>query len=109
MINKKISGLFKTKIGSNPAKIVHYSQTGKQLPQQIADIVEPTAIAIDPQGRLLVADNGPRQQVLIYDIKNQPVQVGTFGSKGGIYAGVPGEVQDLKFYGLTRSRYRCSR
>ncbi|BAZ27762.1 NHL repeat-containing protein [Cylindrospermum sp. NIES-4074] len=90
-----------SKNGSNPAKVGHYSQTGKKLPQQITDVIEPTAIAIDNQGRLLIAENGPRQQVLIYNIKNQPVQVGTFGSKGGIYGGVPGEVQNLKLYGLT--------
>ncbi|AFZ26773.1 hypothetical protein Cylst_4709 [Cylindrospermum stagnale PCC 7417] len=89
------------KSGSNAAKIGHYSQTGKKLPQQITDIVEPTAIAIDHQGRLLLAENGPRQQVLIYNIKSQLRQVGTFGTKGGIYAGVPGEVQDLKLYGIT--------
>ncbi|MEH2025393.1 hypothetical protein [Nostoc sp.] len=93
--------IIQSKNGGNPAKILHYSQSGKQLPQQIADIVEPTAIAIDHQGKLLVAENGPRQQMLIYDIKDQPVQVGSFGRKGGIYAGVPGEVRDLKLYGLT--------
>ncbi|MEH2190304.1 MAG: hypothetical protein V7K64_29735 [Nostoc sp.] len=93
--------IIQSKNGSNPAKILHYSQSGKQLSQQIADIVEPTAIAIDHQGKLLVAENGPRQQMLIYDIKDQPVQVGSFGSKGGIYAEVPGEVRDLKLYGLT--------
>jgi len=32
------------------------------------DVVEPTALAADNQGRLLVAENGPRQQVLIYNI-----------------------------------------
>ncbi|WP_298914460.1 hypothetical protein [uncultured Nostoc sp.] len=93
--------IIQSKNGGNPAKILHYSQNGKELPQQIADIVEPTAIAIDHQGKLLVAENGPRQQMLIYDIKDQPVQVGSFGCKGGIYAGVAGEVQDLKLYGLT--------
>jgi hypothetical protein len=93
--------IIQSKNGGNPAKILHYSQSGKQLPQQIADIVKPTAIAINHQGKLLVAENGPRQQMLIYDIKDQPVQVGSFGSKGGIYAGVPGEVADLKLYGLT--------
>ncbi|MHC5735825.1 NHL repeat-containing protein [Nostoc sp.] len=93
--------IIQSKNGSNPAKILHYSQSGKQLSQQIADIVEPTAIAIAHQGKLLVAENGPRQQMLIYDIKDQPVQVGSFGSKGGIYAEVPGEVRDLKLYGLT--------
>ncbi|MBW4645965.1 MAG: hypothetical protein KME23_23740 [Goleter apudmare HA4340-LM2] len=93
--------VIQTKNGGNPAKIVSYSPAGKQLPQQITKLVEPTAIAIDRQGRLLVAENGPRQQVLIYQITGNPVQVSTFGKQGGIYAGVPGEVQDLKFYGLT--------
>lgn len=93
--------IIQSKNGTKPAKIVHYSPSGKQLPQQITNIVEPTAIAINHQGKLLVAENGPRQQMLIYDIKSNPVQVGSFGCKGGIYAGVPGEVRDLKFYGLT--------
>lgn len=93
--------IIQTKKGSSPAKILHYSHTGKQLPQEITQVVEPTAIAIDPQGRLLVAENGPLQQILIYNVTNKPVQVGTFGTKGGIYAGNPGEVQDLKFYGIT--------
>ena len=89
------------KNGSNPAKIGYYSPEGKQLSPEITNVVEPSAIAVDRQDRLLVAENGPRQQVLIYQIKDQPVQVGTFGSQGGVYGGVPGEVQDLKFYGLT--------
>ncbi|MEH2441142.1 hypothetical protein [Nostoc sp.] len=93
--------IIQSKNGSKPAKILHYSQNGKQLPEQIADIVEPTAIAIDRQGKLLVAENGPRQQMLIYDIKDRPVQTGSFGSKGGIYTEVAGEVRDLKLYGLT--------
>ncbi|MBK1986711.1 hypothetical protein A0J48_004005 [Sphaerospermopsis aphanizomenoides BCCUSP55] len=93
--------IVQNKKGSTGGKIVHYSQTGKKLPQQIVDVVDPTAIAIYKQDRLLVAENGIRQQVLIYNIKNQPVQVGTFGTKNGIYSGVPGEVQSLKLYGIT--------
>ncbi|WP_017656212.1 hypothetical protein [Fortiea contorta] len=89
------------KTGKEPAKIIHYSPTGKQLPEQIQNIVDPTAIAVDHQGRLLVTENGPLQQVLIYKITGEPVQVATFGNKNGVYGGVPGEVQDLKFYGLT--------
>jgi len=85
----------------NQKQIRCYSPTGKQLSQQITNIAKPSAIAIDNQGRLLVADNGPNQQILIYNIQNQPVQVGTFGTKGGIYAGIPGEVQPLKLYGIT--------
>ncbi|MFN6518012.1 MAG: hypothetical protein RMY29_026485 [Nostoc sp. CreGUA01] len=93
--------IIQNKNGSNPAKILYYSPSGKQVAKKITDIVEPTAIAIDPQGKLLVAENGSRQQILIYDIKDQPVQVGSFGCKNGIYTGVPGEVRDLKLYGLT--------
>ncbi|QYX33750.1 hypothetical protein [Sphaerospermopsis torques-reginae] len=97
--------IIQNKKGNTAAKIVNYDQSGKKLPQQIVDVVDPRAIAIskpiNKQERLLVAENGIRQQVLIYNIKNQPVQVGTFGTKNGIYSGVPGEVQDLKLYGIT--------
>jgi hypothetical protein len=93
--------IIQNKNGANPAKIVSYTPSGKKLPAEITKLVEPTAIAIDRQGRLLVAENGPRQQILIYKIRGNPAQVSTFGKKGGIFAGVPGEVQDLKFYGLT--------
>ncbi len=93
--------IIQRKNGSNAAKILLYSPEGKKLPQEITNIVEPSAIAVDPQDRLLVAENGPRQQVLIYQTKNPPVQVGTLGSQGGVYGGVPGEVKDLKLYGLT--------
>ncbi len=82
-------------------EIVHYSKQGKQLPGVISELNKPSAVAVDNGGRLLVAENGSRQQIFIYDIKNQPRQVGTFGMKGGIYAGIPGEVKDLKFYGIS--------
>lgn len=93
--------VIQSKNGSTPAKIVHFSKEGNLLPQVIGDVVDPSAIAVDNQGRLLVAENGPRQQVLIYNITNKPQQSGSFGTKGGIYAGIPGEIGDLKLYGLT--------
>lgn len=93
--------IIQAKDDDNPAKIVHYSKTGQLLPSQITGIDDPSAIAVDNQGRLLVADNGPRQQVLIYDITDKPKQVGTFGVEGGIYSGIRGEVGDLKLYGIT--------
>ncbi|WP_242040303.1 hypothetical protein [Anabaena subtropica] len=93
--------IIQKKDANNPAKILRYSTSGKQLPQQITNVVVPEAIAVDNQGRLLVAENGPLQQVLIYSITDKPLQVDTFGSTGGIYGGIPGEVQDLKLYGLT--------
>jgi len=53
------------KDASNPPKILHYSKTGTLLSKQITEVVDPTALAIDNQYRLLVAGNSPRQQVLI--------------------------------------------
>ncbi|MEC4815132.1 MAG: hypothetical protein SAK29_17930 [Scytonema sp. PMC 1069.18] len=89
------------KFSSSPAAILRYSPQGQQLSERINDVVEPTAIAIDNQGRLLVADNGPRQQILIYNINGSPSRIGTFGVEGGIYSGTPGKIEDLKFYGIT--------
>lgn len=82
-------------------QVVHYSKQGKQLPGTVTNVENPSAIALDNQGRLLIADNGTKQQILIYNVANKPTQVGTFGQKGGIYAGVPGEIKDLKFYGIS--------
>ena len=85
---------------STPATILSYSKTGELLPQKLTDAAEPTALAYS-QGRILVTDNGPRQQVLIYRIDQEPTLIGTFGENGGIYSGTRGEVGTLKFYGLT--------
>ncbi len=85
----------------SPAKVLHYSKTGKSLPEEITDVVDPTALAMDKQGRLLIGENGPRQQVLIYRVAGTPKLVGTFGKEGGIYSDKRGEVGDLKFYGIT--------
>jgi hypothetical protein len=93
--------IIQAKDANNTPKILHYSKTGKQLSEQITGVGEPTAIAVDNQGRLLVTDNGLRQQVLIYNITGKPTLVGTLGIEGGIYSGRRGEVGDLKLYGLT--------
>ncbi len=86
---------------SNAPKILHSSKTGTLLSQQVTGVVDPTALTIDKKGRLLVAENGPRQQVLIYNVTRKPVLIGTLGSEGGIYSGKRGEVRDQKLYGLT--------
>lgn len=82
-------------------QVVNYSKQGKQLTYRISNLNNPSAVAIDNRGRLLVAENGQSQQIFIYDIKNKPKKIGTFGVKGGIYAGIPGVVKDLKFYGIS--------
>ncbi|KAF3888143.1 MULTISPECIES: NHL repeat-containing protein [Nostocales] len=89
------------KENSSAAAILRYSPQGQQLSEKITNVAEPTAIALDNQGRLLVADNGPRQQILIYNIGGSPSQVGTFGTERGVYSGTPGQIGDLKFYGIT--------
>lgn len=86
--------------GAN-SNILRYTKQGNLLPQTINNVPKANAIAVDNQNRLLIADNGQNQQILIYNIKNQPVKVGTFGVTGGVYAGKPGEIGDLKFYGIT--------
>jgi hypothetical protein len=45
-----------------------------------------TALGFDPAGGLLVTDNGPRQQVLVFDVTVSPAKlVDTFGEEGGTY------------------------
>ena len=46
--------ILQAKDATNPPKILHYSKTGTLLSQKITDVVDPTALAIDPQARLLV-------------------------------------------------------
>ena len=101
-IDKKGSlWIIQHKKGTTFGKIVNYSQTGKKLPQEIIDVDQPSALAIDNLGRLLVAENGINQQLVIYNINNQPVRVDSLGDKKGIFGGVPGEVKTSKLYGIT--------
>jgi hypothetical protein len=64
--------------------------------------IQPTGFCLDRRtGRLLVADNGPAQRILVYsDLARQPRLVGTQGKKGGIYGGkTPGAVGPLRLPG----------
>ena len=83
-------------------QIRRYSAVGKAMPQTIPDAGNPTAISFDNKGRLLVCDNGPRRQVLLYSgLTTAPRRVGTFGVLGGITAGPrPGEVAPHKLHSL---------
>ena len=64
----------------------------------------PTALALANDGTLMIADSGdgPRQQVLFYDVSDpsKPKLVREFGQRGGIGSGVPGVVTPLKFWGI---------
>ncbi|QQS04509.1 MAG: hypothetical protein IPK50_19815 [Fibrobacterota bacterium] len=69
--------------------------------RSIKDLVDPTAIAFDNLGRLMVADNGPDQNIKFFDVSSEPKIVATFGDLGGVFAGpVRGATGDKRFWGL---------
>lgn len=95
-------------IDQEAGDVLEYSLDGLYLNKKI-ELDDPTDLTVDSQGRLLlVAENGPRQQVLIYNINenepqyslNQPID--SLGEEGGIYGGNnPGLISANKFYGLS--------
>lgn len=68
----------------------------------LRSVVDPTALAFDNAGNLLVADNGPDQNVKIFAMDAAaPVLLRTFGDSGGVFAGpVPGAAGDRRFWGI---------
>jgi hypothetical protein len=84
--------------GSAPAWISRHTAEGNARRIEFAADAQPTALCLAPKDRLLVADNGPSQQVLIFEnVAESPRLAGTFGAKGGIFSGVPGGFGPLKF------------
>jgi hypothetical protein len=93
---------------TNKPKVLEYSTAGVLQSAQI-DFAKggvPTAIAWNSTTSLLmVADNGPDQNVKMYDVAalaGSPTKVnGTFGITGGIYSGTKGVVGESKFNGIS--------
>jgi len=87
------------------AHVEHYSPQGKLLSARALALPSgavPVDIAVDPSQRILVADNGPNQQILIYSQSGGRYrQTGTLGERGGIFAGVRGRPGPGRFNGLT--------
>lgn len=85
-------------------KIISFTQDGTKRAEEItfdAD-VKPFAMCIDNQNRLMISDMGPREWIMVYDnLDADPTYSHSIGHEGGIYSGVPGEVQDMKFYHIT--------
>lgn len=72
-------------------KIIRYSTTGVLQPQSISlSSILPTGFGIDNvNSKIYVTNNNIDQNILIYsNIGSTPVPNGTFGVKGGIFAGV---------------------
>ena len=89
-------------------QILRYSKTGTKLSQSIAGIGDPANVVVDSSGRLLVADNGPNQQVCAFkNLASTPILDTTFGNGGkfgdqyGTLSGVRGAVAPTKLYNLT--------
>lgn len=81
-------------------KVRHLRADGSDTGVTLSGIGDPTSLAWANNGNLIVTDNGPRQQVLFFDISGKPKLVSTFGVKGGLYSGVPGAVAPQKLFGL---------
>lgn len=69
----------------------------------LASVVDPTALGFLPDGRLMVADNGPDQNVKIFDVTvpSAAKLLSTFGDSGGVFAGPrPGADGPKRFWGI---------
>lgn len=83
-------------------RVRQFSPQGKDLKIELPDVGKPSALAFSHyDGTLIVCDDGPRQQVLVYDVTGgKPRRVREIGQVGGLSAGMPGEMRPDKFFGL---------
>lgn len=69
---------------------------------------DPSALAFDNAGNLLVADNGPDQDIKIFAPGNPSKPIRTFGDKGGVFVRstkgdstwLPGQAGSRRFWGI---------
>jgi sugar lactone lactonase YvrE len=86
-------------------RVASYSTDGKlrlkALPLPTGAV--PAGLGFDGEGRLLVCDNGPRQQVHVFDLKQTPPKLAeSLGEAGGMFAGPePGKAGPWRFAGPT--------
>jgi hypothetical protein len=77
-------------------QVIQYTRLGQKTGRQLPFVARPEGLSIDMRGRILVADDGPAQQILTYDVSGEPRLASTFGDKEGLQSGLPGEEADLK-------------
>lgn len=80
-----------------------YEESGRQVQSlAIPSGVDPIAITVDKNGRILVADNGASQQILVFVPGTGSLAVKTtIGVKGGILAAPRGAPGPMRFNGLS--------
>lgn len=84
------------------AKVDRYEGTGRQVQSLILPTgTQPSAVVVDRNGRVLVADSGVSQQILVFrpGTGNRSVD-STIGIKGGILADPRGTPGPMRFNGL---------
>ena len=87
-----------------PARLVRFNAQGEPSKSPIVFPAEmaPVAFCFANRNRLLVADDGPAQQIRIYKLEGGKLNEGeTFGQRGGISSGTPGAFGDRKFNRVT--------
>ena len=75
--------------------IVQYTSDGKATGKTIVG-GRPLALTFNAAGQLMVADEGPRQQIVFYDVSGQPKEVSAFGDKGGVICSSDGKNSPLR-------------
>ncbi|MBY0459891.1 MAG: SMP-30/gluconolactonase/LRE family protein, partial [Gemmataceae bacterium] len=71
------------------AKVLSLTAFGKAraVTVPLPETTVAAALAFDPDGRLVVADHGPRQQLLVFDVRTPAAKLeDTFGEEGGMFA-----------------------
>ncbi|HEY1998171.1 hypothetical protein [Paraburkholderia sp.] len=85
--------------------VLHFSNTGAALAGTLAlpAGTVPTALALAPSGQLLVADNGPSQEILVFNKSTSGLSAlaGTLGTRNGIFHTVKGTPGNWRFNGIT--------
>ena len=91
--------------GTASVSVLHYSSTGAPLPGTLAlpAGTVPTDTAISPAGQILVADNGSRQQILVYGktATGATQLTGALGTLYGIFHEPKGTPGNWRLNGVT--------
>lgn len=91
--------------GTAPARLLCFSADGvhSRVAMTFDPAAQPLAFCLSPDGRIFVADDSARQQVRIFSPTNGGAlaEAGTFGERGGITSGRPGEFADRKLNHVT--------
>ncbi len=81
------------------ARIIHFDAAGQALAELMEFPAVPMAFAVDPKGRLLVAEGFPSLQVRVWEFQDgKAVSTGAIGREGGILAAPAGRIEPDKFF-----------